>query len=417
MDILYIYAIVIFVSVLLSAFFSGTETALFSLKKADLHRFSLSPSRSIEHRIYHSMSEPQKILITILIGNLFVNIVMTSISTRLLLVRWPHYGHIISTALVTPAIILFCEISPKIVAFNAYEAISKKTFRLLGFFHLVFSPIRAFLMLFTNAIIRVFNLKVTHSMLTRDELGHAVQRGEEDGIIDSDESGFILNILRFSSKEAANIMFPRNRAIFISQDATVKEAMDMLLKNDAVRAPVYQEDYDHVVGYIDSKDLIACYMGYRKEKKIKKFIRPIDFYPSTRELHDLLNDFIIKRSQIAILVDEYGGVDGVVTLNRILAELMGKGFTKWEVDSRTGIRKLSPTVSVVSGDMQTTDYNYSFNDSIESSESDTLGGYIIEKLGHFPKRGETISTDIYELRVRYIVKNRVESVEVIKKNE
>jgi CBS domain containing-hemolysin-like protein len=408
----FVFLVIIALSALLSAFFSAAETALFSLKKSDLHRFSCSKPGTVENRLSHAMSEPQKILITILIGNLFVNMVMANLSASLLLEKWPYYGHLISTAILTPAVILFCEISPKIIAINRYESLSRRFYPLLMFFHWIFSPIRILLLVITNSIIRLFNLKVSQNQLTEAELGHAVLRSEEDGIIDRDEGEFLQNILRFSKKEASNIMFPRNRALFIDHEAGVEEAMELLLKNDVVRAPVYEKDNDHVIGYIDSKDLTPYYMGTRSLKTIRKLVHPIDFYPSSRQLHDLLNDFIEHRSQIAILVDEYGGVDGVVTLNRILAELMGKGFTKWEVDSRKGIRKLSASVSVVSGDMQTSDYNFSFDDNIESSEADTLGGYIIEKLGHFPRKGESIRTEKFELKVRYVVRNRVDSIEV-----
>jgi CBS domain containing-hemolysin-like protein len=369
----------------------------------------MSPAKSVEWRIYNTMMEPQNILITILIGNTLVNMVVASVSTQLLLMKWPVYGHLISTVAVTSAIILFCEISPKIIAFNASESIAKKTYKILTFFHWLFLPVRYILLLLTNSVIKIFNMKLFSSSLTSDELGHAVQAGENEGIIDRNESVFIQNVLIFSQKEAANVMFPRNMAVFLPENATVKEAVETVLKYNLVRVPVFKNDYDHITGYIDSKDIISSYLGYRKEKKIKKFIHPIDFYPSTRELHELLNDLIANRSQIAVLVDEYGGIDGVVTLDRILKELMGKGFSKWK-DGGTDVKKIS-------GNMQTADYNFEFSDLIESDDSDTIGGYIIEKLGHIPKRGESINTGFYKLKVRNVIKNRVVSVEVIKNAE
>lgn len=406
------YIVVTVACLFLSAFFSGTETAFFSLKKAELHRFSMSPPNSLERRIYNLMREPQKILITILVGNMFANIILTSLSTFLLLM-WSKYGHLISALVVTPLIILFCEISPKIIAFNISENAAKKTYRPLSFFHIILWPMRAFLLFFTNFFIKVFKLNFTHSAYTSDELGQAVREGEAGGIIDSDESIFIQNVLLFSRKEAANVMFPRNMAVFIQEGATIKEAMKLFLEYNVVRIPVCRNDYDHIIGYLDSKDIMSCYLGYKKEQKIDDFIQPIDFYPSTRELHDLLSDLISKRSQIAILVDEYGGVDGVVTLNRILSELMGKGFRRGEIDIRPE-KKHTASNMIISGDTQIDDYNFQFKDSIESDDSDTVGGYIIEMLGHFPKRKEFITTNFYTLSVRKVAKNRVTSVEVIK---
>lgn len=399
---------VIILCLVMSAFFSSSETALFALKKADLHRFSKKPDNTAEHRIYGMMLEPDKILITILIGNLFVNIVVTSISTNLFLRIWPSYGHIVSTAVMTSIIVLFCEISPKIIAFGSAEFVAKKTNRLLGFFHALFTPLRFLMLIFSNFVIRIFKLKVSSGNITSDELEHAVEIGEAEGIINRDESVFIRNVLLFSKKEASNAMFPRSRAVFLREDDSVETAIEAFIKHGMVRAPVYRDDYDHIIGYVDSKDIMPEFMGYRKEKKIKRFIRPISFYPSTKELNELLNDMISTGSQIAVLVDEYGGVDGIITLNRILQELMGKGFARAE----SGKKEISASCSIVSGEMQISDFNFKFEDGIESGVLDSLGGYIIEKLGHFPKRGESVETDMHILKVRKISGNRVVSVEV-----
>jgi len=411
MEIHYLELLVLFAAFILSAFFSGAETTFFSLRKADLHRFSHSQS-AIERSIHRVMTEPEKILVTVLVGNLFVNIIIASISTRLLLLRWPAYGHLVSTAIVTPVVILFCEISPKVIAMSAYESLSRKIFPVMNFFHVVLYPIRRIMLLVTDLIIRIFNLKMAHSSITEDELDHAVHRGAEEGIIGKEEGAFIQNIMLFARKEASNIMFPRNRAVFIPFGASVKEAMELIIKYNAIRVPVYKDDLDHVVGFINSKELLPYHMGYKKAKNINKFIQDIEFFPSTRELMDLLNDFIAKRLQIAVLVDEYGGTAGVVTLNRILSELMGKEFTKWEIDGKRPARKSSGNIVIINGNMQIADFNYTYHDSIMTTESDTVGGYITERLSHFPGRGEEIRTDSYILRVKKVRKNIIESVEV-----
>lgn len=411
MDIYFNLAVTV-ICLCLSAFFSSSETALFALKKATLHRFSESSAKSAERRIYNMMSEPDKILITILIGNLFVNIIFTSISTRLFLIVWPEYGHIISTVVATTVIVLLCEISPKIIAYSAAESIAKRNNRLLSFFHAWFLPVRGFLLIFSNFVIRGFKLSVAQSNITSDELEQAVQIGEAEGVINKDERVFIQNVLLFSEKDASNVMFPRNTAVFLNENDTVKTAAKVLLQNDIVRAPVFRDDYDHIIGYVDSKDIMLEFLGYRKETKIKKFIQPIKFYPSTKELHELLNDFISTGSQIAVLLDEYGGVDGVVTLDRVLAELMGQS------KAATGAASVETGdfgQGIISGGMQTGDFNFKFGDEIESDASDSVGGYITEVLGHIPKKGEFIETGFHVLKVKEVKGNTVISVSVKKK--
>ena len=407
------YEIILLVFFLvLSAFFSGSETALFSLGKSDLHRFAGSQSRR-EKAIASLMEKPYNILITLLTGNLFVNIVISALMTRILLARWPEYGQFISIAVVTPIVIVFCEITPKAVAINTYKTLARRIIPVLEIFHSLFYPVRFAMLSYSEYLIRLFNLKVNPRSITENELGHAISVGEEEGILEREESEFIRNVLRFSKKEASNIMFPRNRAVFLQYGISIEEAIRVFLESDVIRAPVFKGDLDHVAGMVDSRELIPYYLKYRKARNINRFIREIHFFPATRELDDLLKDFIDRKIQIAIVVDEYGGTAGVVTLNSILSELMGKEFTKWEVDTRRDIKSVQGNVSVISGDMQISDFNFSFDEKLESFDSDTMGGYVIEKLAHFPRRGEELRVERHLLRVKYVKKNRIESIEVV----
>ena len=208
-------------------------------------------------------------------------------------------------------------------------------------------------------------------------------------------------------------MFPRNRAVFIPWGMSIGDAIRVFLESDVIRAPVFKGDLDHVVGMVDSRELIPCHLGYRKARNINGFVQKIDFFPATRGLDDLLKDFIAGKIQIAVVVDEYGGTAGVVTLNAILAELMGKGFTRWEVDTKSDIRRIHGNVTLISGEMQIADFNYRFHERISSHESDTMGGYVAEKLTHLPRRGEDLRTERHLLRVKHVRRNRIESIEVI----
>jgi putative hemolysin len=413
MDHIILEAAILLLCVILSAFFSGAESALFSLKKSDIHRFSHSDNRS-EKSLFKLMKDPQKILITILAGNLFVNLVASMLSTKMLLTIWPHSGQWISIMLVAPIVIVLCEISPKIIAINSYEKVSKKLLPLITLFHYALFPVRAVMLVLADALIKIFNLKLTHKSITRDELGLAVKLGEQHGVIGKNEGTFIKNVLRFSRKDASNIMFPRNSAVFIPYGTPIKEAMRVFIESGVIRIPVYKDDMDHVVGMVDSRELIPYFLGHRRAKNINRFIQEIKFFPASRELHDLLNDFLSEGIQIAIVVDEYGGTAGVVTLNKLLSELMGRDMTKWEEDSKHDVRRVDDTMSIISGEMQIEDFNYHFGMNLKSRNADSIGGYIIEKLSSIPKRGEDLRAGPYILKVRYTRKNKIETVEVIR---
>jgi len=416
MDQIYIEVGTLIICMALSAFFSGSESALFSLTKSDLHRFSHSHLKR-EKAIYTFMKDPQKILITLLAGNLFVNLFLSMLSTSLMLQVWPRWGDVISIAILTPLIIIFCEISPKIIAINSYENASKKVLPALRFFHIVLTPVRALLLLFTSMMIKIFNLKLTHKAITRDELKLAVKLGEEKGVIGKDEGAFIQNVLRFAKKDAANIMFPRSSAVFIPYGSSIRDAMKTFIESGVIRIPVYQNDIDHVIGMVDSRELIPYHLGFKKARNINRFIQEIKFFPASRELHDLLNDFLAGGIQIAIVVDEYGGTAGVVTLNKLLSELMGRDMTKWEDYARHAIRRIDDNISVISGELQIDDFNAAFAEDLKSQNADTIGGYIIEKLAYIPKRGDVLRVGAYIFRIRHIRKNKIETVEVIRPSE
>ncbi len=410
MEIILINSIILILLLALSIFFSGTETALFSLKKSDLHRFSISPSNR-DKRIAKEMETPDRILATILLGNLLVNIFVTAMTTSLILYFFKNYGHIISILVVTPVIIVLCEITPKIIAMNTSISFARKSFPLLQFFNKLLLPLRNLILLFSGFFVKIFKLDLSQAPITEDELGHVVKSGEMGGVLDKKESKIIKNVIMFSKREAENIMYPRNQAFFIQKDATVQEAMDLVLGNDIVRIPVFDQDLDSICGIVDARDLLPAYLGLKKIKKISKYIKPIEFFPSSKDLDELLSDFLEKKIQIAILVDEYGGTAGVVTLNSILAAILGKEFGNWD-NIPTMIVKISDNNFIVNGETQLDEFNSYFETNLVSKHSETFGGYIIESLNHLPETGEVVEIEKMTITVKKLKKNKIETLKV-----
>lgn len=405
--------LIIFLFLLLSAFFSGSETALFSITKSELYNLAFSEKRS-DNLIASIMKKPRKALITILIGNLVSNIFVTSLTTSILLDKYGRFGHFIAIAIVTPVVIIMCEIIPKIISLSAAVTISKKIINPLNVFHKLFFPIRTVFLIISNILIKLFKLKSDTSMsLSEREIDIAIKLNESRGFIDKDESKFIKNVLRFSKKTAENVMIPRNRAIGVEMNSTIKEAISVFKESGIMRAPVYKNNLDNVVGIIDSRDLIPYIYGQKKGKTIKPLTKKVNFYPESKELVDLLNEFLTNRIQMAVLIDEYGGTSGIVTLSSIVSEVMGESFNLDDSRQRGEVKKVR-SATVVDAGMQIDDFNDQFNTDLHSTESETLGGYVLEKLGHLPMRGEFININGYNLIVRNIKRNKIISLEVKK---
>jgi len=410
MNYILLHLIMFIILLIFSAFFSCSETALFSFKKADLHRFSES-KKSREKSIARLMKEPDKIMITLILWNLFVNLSLTALATSFMLNFFGHYGHIITMAFLTPLIIILSEITPKIVAVNRYISVSIFLFPLINVFDKITFPVRYFIIQFTNIFIKLLDLNLQHSNLTDEELGHVITTGEKQGVIDRQESQIIKNVLRFKKKEASNVMYPRNQAVFIQYGSTVNDAMALIIENEIVRIPVFKNDPDNIVGVIDSRDIISIYLG-NKKKTINKFIRPVEFFPFSRDLNELLNDFLKKKIQIAVIVDEYGGTAGIVTLNSILSALLGKNFSKWENSRKAQVKVIDDNNYTVSGEMQLDEFNFYFNLNLYSNNSDTIGGYVIEKLSSIPHKGDSVIIDNMKLKIKSMMKSTIRMIEV-----
>lgn len=405
------HILIALVFLILSAFFSGSETALFSLKKADLHRLSIS-EKSSERAIASLMNTPDSILVTLLIGNLFVNLSLAAIATNFLLGYFGKYGHFISISIVTPLIIILSEITPKLIAVNTYINFIRASFPLVLFFHKFFFPARFITMKYTDLLTKIFKLNLKHSNLTEDELRHVITSGEEKGLIDKKESDIIKNVMRFSNKEASNIMYPRNQALFIQHGSTIEQAMEQIIENDLVRIPVYKNDYDNIIGFIDSRDLMPIYLGYKKNKNINSFIKPIDFFPSSKDLTELLEDFLEKKIQIAVVVDEYGGTAGIVTLSSILSSLLGKEFGKWEHSQKNYIRNIDEGRYLVSGELQLDEFNVYFKQKFSSSNSDTISGFVIEQMNILPIKGRKIILNNLVMTIKSVAKRKIITLDV-----
>jgi len=410
--------LVIAILFIFAALFAASETAFFSLKKSQIHRFSHSARRS-EKIVYELMRKPSAILITILAGNLLVHILMSSLSTTMFFGVSEKYGHILTIVIITPLVIIFGEITPKVFARGDPVYYSKIFSHPMRLFHRILYPFRVFFSFITGPFIRFLGIRSPESLsVTQEEIESTIDESEIMGSLKQEEAEFIRNVMRFSHKTASNIMIPRNHAVFISEESTIRDAVDVFRETGVVRAPVYRGCPDTVVGLLDARYILpSSYSDRKSGQSISKFILPIQFYPETKNVGNLLNEFLSQKIQISVVVDEFGGTAGIVTLSSLITEILGREFSLSDMESRKEIRETDKNGYIVDGEIQLSDFNVFFDENLESSESDTLAGYVIERTGHFPPRNSIVETDFLMLRVRSIRKNRIETFEVRKKGE
>jgi CBS domain containing-hemolysin-like protein len=401
------------VLILLSAFFSGSETALFSIGKADIFRMANGTAK--EKKIYRILVSPEKVLISLLLCNLLVNISVSTIIAEICIDISPKYGHYFAMLIATPLIIIFGEIMPKVVAINNSLRFAKAVISPFNVFHFIVTPIRFLILGIMHSVIKILKIDFSDSVnITEGEIDAALDISKDDGALQPAEIEFIRNVIKLSKKTAQSIMIPRNEITVIEYGTSIEKAMQIFMKKKFMRIPVFKDNIDNIVGFLDYRYLLPYHYGLKKAKNINKLLLDPNHFPSTKELSSLLYFFIEKRIQMAVVVDEYGGTMGIVTLSSMIAEVMGEKFSLSREEIKPEVRSCEG-ISVITGDMQIVDFNSEFAESIKTDDSETIAGFIIEKLERLPFRGDTVAIDRHILRVRSVRRKRIETIEVLEK--
>ena len=410
----------------LSAFFSGSETALFSLSKTQIERFRQGSARSgiIAANL---LNTPRKLLITILVGNMFVNVAFASLIASSATDILGNKGVGVAVGITTVFLLIFGEITPKTVAVHNAEAISKLVAHSIQFFSKLIFPLRIILRFVTNFLMKFMggDSIPVEDRLTTEELRIMVSIAEEEGSIKQREKDMLNAIVDLRNITAAEIMVPRTEMICISEDSTIQQFFDLAQTVGQSRIPVYGNDMDDIHGIAYVRDFPMWRHYDIRGMAIKEFlaqreklwrngegtlIRPPFFVPETRTAMDLFQDFRDRAVQMAILLDEYGGTAGLVTMEDLVEEIVGEINDEYDAPSED-FRIIDEFSAVVSGRASIRNVNkkLSLNLSVEE-DIDTIGGYVMHLFGRIPEPGEVFSTEELEFEVSEMDRQRITEV-------
>jgi magnesium and cobalt exporter, CNNM family len=417
------YILTFIILFLLSAFFSSSETAFFSYSRADIER-TKKKTEPAAKQVVNLLAFPQKLLITIVIGNTVVNIAAASLAALLTLQISEYYkwddtiAIIINVVVVTFIILIFTEIIPKVAAVKSPYKLAQKFVYPLTVFYYIFSPITSILNTLTHWLTHTLKLAKNKSLLSEEELKTLVDFGEEKGTLEEEEKEMIHSIFEFGETSVKEIMIPRIDMISISSTAEIEELLDLIKEHLHSRMPVYKETVDNIVGVVYAKDLLPL-MNTKKSKdvSIDKLTRPAYFVPEQKKIDDLLREFQSEKIHMAIVVDEYGGTSGLVTLEDIIEEIVGE--IQDEYDSDLPLHKqISENVFMVDGSMPLEEINEELNFNLPTEEGvETIGGFLFGLFGSVPKEKEIAKYNGYEFIIEKIVERRIKQVRIIKKEK
>ncbi|MFH1225350.1 MAG: hemolysin family protein [Candidatus Diapherotrites archaeon] len=398
---------------LLSAFFSSVETAFVSLNRLSVRRMVRSKARFAE-LIERLKSQPHRLLITVLIGNNLVNVAAAAVATSLALQIMGNEAHAIAlaTGVMTFLLLVFGEITPKGIAIRHSELICQIAAKPLHWLSVILSPLVWVLERITGAIISLTGERHGQETVTEEEVRAMVAVGEEEGQIRKSERQMIQRIFRFNDIPVEDVMTPRTEVVAVEAGTKLKDLPKALRGTAFSRVPVYKGDMDRIVGVLYVKDVNDALLAGRKATAVSRIMRPAFFVPPTKMIDKLLQEFQNRRVHMAIVIDEYGGVLGVVTIEDLLEELVGE-----IVDENEDVPVISQTDSrtyVVDGDVELERLGRELQLNLESKEFDTIGGYILNKLDRVPKRGEKITMDGATLTVSAMDGQRIAKVTIEK---
>lgn len=391
----------------LSAFFSGSETALFSL--TGYQKKSLQSSRPSSSKVISILlSSPTRTLVTILIGNMLVNISAASIATILAISLLGEKGLAVSIVFMTPILIIFGEVAPKTYAMNNPEGFSVFCSKPLHFFSKAIWPVRRFVRITSDAFIFLFTRKrSTGRYITEDELKALMTISRKEGIIDDDEEEMIHSIFELGDRSVDEIMKPRVDITGCEKSSSAKELISIMKRSKHTKIPVYEGTIDKIVGVIYTKEFMLNY----RQGDIGSFIRKPLYVPETEKIDDLIVKFQSSKRYIAVVLDEFGGTSGIVTLEDALEEIVGE--IKDEYDKEVvSIKREEDGSYTVLGKVAIRDVNDELDISLPMDEVTTVNGLLLMLFEKVPKQGEHIRIKgigfkVLEVRNNMVVKVRI----------
>jgi len=412
----------------LSGLFSGSETALTSIGRLKLKEMLEKSDNEDKKQIIHdALHRPNWLLTTILVCNNLVNILASSIATIIALELLPKGAEgtavAVVTGIMTFTILIFGEITPKIYAKENTEKMFKRTIKFINLMTVVLNPIIFVLMKISNFFIKIFGgQKLDEApFITEDEIMFVVEVGKKEGVLKKEESEFVSRILEMKDTDVREIMVPRVDMVCIEDEENLLSLIKLIKEEGFSRVPVYHETIDNIVGICYAKDVLSVLAEENDIKnieklKVRELIHQPYFVPETKKISNLLTEFRKMKIHMAIVVDEFGGTLGLITMEDILEYIVGEIMDEFDHDERLGIKKMKEDTYIVDAKVPIADLEREINIEFPETEFETIGGYLLEIFERVPNVGEEIDVNGFHFKILAASKSRIDKVLIKLKN-
>jgi magnesium and cobalt exporter, CNNM family len=399
-----------------SAFFAACEAAFFSLNQAQLASMKETRGRGGQ-LINFLLEKPRELLITIYIGNELVNIAISALTTSIALKLFEDAAIAIAIGVGTFLILLFGEIVPKSLSLNFAEKFALFAARPLNLFYRLVLPIQKLFTRLAEVIMSWVGIipRKKDDLISDEEFTSMIKLGKSEGVIDHEESELIHNVMEFGEKTVADVMTPKIDMFTLSANDTMEEILPKILENFYARVPVYDEKKETVLGILLTKALNRHRQQAKDKFNLKSILQPAISVPENRKIKDMLQDFKKMKRHMAIVLDEFGSVTGLVTLEDILEELVGEIDSEMRQDE-IPIIKITEKRFRLSAIASISEFNEEFHCELPNGDITTIGGFVFGLFGRVPRSGESIQYERFKFRVEKMKGARILSLHLTLSN-
>ncbi|TMC26241.1 MAG: HlyC/CorC family transporter [Chloroflexi bacterium] len=405
--------LIIVIALILAALAASAETSLTSISRVRLRTL-------VEQKVAQAIlierlhREPNAYLSTILIFNTVAIIVASSAATLLALHLYQQrVAEWLISLVLSLVVLVFCEITPKTLALQRSERVALRLARLVAAATWLMRPVVYVLSAITRLILLMLGgrAQVRGPFVTEEELKMLVSVGEEEGVLEEEEREMIHGIFEMGDMRVREVMVPRTDLVAIEVNEPVEKAVELVTKHGHTRIPVYDDNLDHIIGVLYAKDLLRAVVR-GEQKTLRDIARKPYFTPESNKVQDVLRDLRKNRVHMAIVVDEYGGTAGAVTIEDIIEEIVGPIQDEYDIGEEDEIQFINPNEVVLDGRVSVDDVNELLKLNIAADDYDTIGGYVLNQLGAAPKVGATLKLGNAELRVEAVQGTRIKKVRI-----
>ena len=406
--------------VLCSTFFSLSETALTAISRIKVKKF-LNQGFFGAKALFELRENPNKMLSTILVGNTLVNMGAASLATSVFInllssrnITSESIAVALSIIVMTVLILIFGEITPKTIAMKSSERIALFVAPVIVFLSIILSPVIYVINLFCKPLIKLFggDTRAHVPFVTEEELKMLLSVGQEEGVIEQEEKEMIHSIFDFSDTTVKAVMTPRPDMFCLDASIPITDAIKRVIDEGHSRVPVYEGTVDNITGVIFAKDLLGLF-AEGKQEDLKNVLRPPLFVPESKKLDDLLRQMQSSHMHIAIIVDEYGGTAGIVTLEDLIEEIVGEIKDEFDIEEKS-VDVAGDGSILVDARLSVNEVNEKTGTVLPEGDYDTIGGFVVSLLGKLPTVGDIARFEDLRIYVEKVFKKRITRIKIVK---